>query len=563
MKSFLTTALASTMVFGGALLPAAATPLSTPVSTQENVRHLTTVPGNTGGHVVVEGDRLYMGNYGTGLSAYDISNPRDPVKIGQYMPGPSNDDGNDPGIRTDAPPDAAVWDGRHIVSLGGTNRVANRIQTEFLDFTDPANPELLWRFTEAPDRESHNGDIADARKLWLPSGGSGDSGLRIYDMSPLLEDPPAAPVRVFMGNPHTLWRNSPYKEFYEKPSGGNFNHTHDIEIYTDRRILLPEWEWRDLDGDGTPDPTFGQRDIILLAAAGGGNVSGAVYVIDITDPTAPVVISKWQNPLGPEDNAISYLHEAQFLHGDPNTIFLADEAFEGCNEGRLYTFNISDDLVETSKLAEWTIGEGYQGSPACLGSHVFSSHDQHVFMGAYVSGLQVIDMRNPAEPKRAGRYIAEGMDSWGALYHKGVVYVGDLGARGLDVFEFIKDPVAKALVKTSNPATRTTGGIAETGCRQGDPFGPTNGTDGIIVPIPEEARDGSHVMRALGSSGAPYDLDIWFHLGPDCTSLGFAGGNDGTDAIETIPDGAEMASVDLFTGAAQWVYVQIVPGAGS
>ena len=542
------------------LQPAGAQGVSTFLSTQENVRHLTTVAGNTGGHVVVEGNRLYMGNYGTGLSAYDITNPRAPVKIGQYLPGPSNTDGADPGVRADAPPDAAVWDGRHIVSLGGTNRVANRIQTEFIDFTDPANPVLLHRMLGGNDRESHNGDIVDARKLWLPSGGSANNGLRIYDLSPLLESPPAAPQMLFSANPHTLWLGSQYKEHYEKTSGGSFNHTHDIEVYTDREILLPEWEWVDQDDDGEPDPTYGLRDIALLAAAGGGNASGAVYTIDITDPTAPVVISKWQNPSGSGNTPISYLHEVQFLDGDPGTMFVADENLAaGCNAGRVYTVNVSEDLVHTQKLAEWAIGSGYQDTPACAGAHVFSSKDRHVFMGAYVAGLQVIDMRDPAAPKRAGRYIAEGMNSWGALAAKGLVYTGDFGGRGLDVFEFIPDPIARGLVKVSNPGTRTTGGVAETGCRQADPYGPTNETDGLIVDIPEYARDGTWIMKAWGSSQAAYDLDIWFHLGPNCSSMGYAGGNDSTDAIEPIPEGAEMASIDLYLGATQWVYVTVMP----
>jgi hypothetical protein len=180
-------------------------------------------------------------------------------------------------------------------------------------------------------------------------------------------------------------------------------------------------------------------------------------------------------------------------------------------------------------------------------------------MGAYVAGLQILDLRNPSEPKRAGRYIAEGMDSWGALYHAGVVYTGDLGGRGLDVFEFIKDPIARALVKVSNSTTRERGGIAESGCRApvNDPYGPTNGTDGLIVPIPEYAQDGTHVLRALGTSSAPYDLDIWFH-GDNCASLGYAGGNPSTDAMEPIPEGATMASIDLYEGVTQWVYAQVV-----
>ena len=261
-------------------------------------------------------------------------------------------------------------------------------------------------------------------------------GLRIYDMSPLLESPTKPPKRIFAGNPHTLWQQSPYRAFYGKPAGAAFNHTHDISIYVDRTILLPEWDWVDSNGDGTPDPTTGQRDIALLAGAGGGN-NGALYVLDITDPAHPIAISKWQNPTGANDNAIAYLHEAQFLDGDPNTIYIADEDMtSGCDEGRVYTVNISDNLADITKQGEWTIGGGQRDLPVCLGAHVFSSHDRHVFMGAYAAGLQILDLTNPAQPKRAGRFVAEGMNSWGATYHNGVVYVGDMGARGLDVFQF-------------------------------------------------------------------------------------------------------------------------------
>lgn len=554
-KSLMSSA-AALMVMAGLGTPAKATP----AATFENVRFVANVPGNTGGHVVVEGDRLYMGNYGTGLSAYSLANPAAPAKIGQYIPGPTTAGGADQGVRADAPPDAAVWDGRHIVSLGGTTRFANRVQTEFIDFTDPASPQLLWRFAAPPDAESHNGDIVDARKLWMPSGGGGGNGLRIYDMSPLLQDPPAAPTKLFTGNPHSLWLQSPYRSFYDKPAGGSFNHTHDIEVYVDRTILLPDWEWVDQDGDGTADPTHGQRDIALIAAAGGGNASGAVYVIDITQPAAPVVISKWQNPSGAGHNAISYLHEAQFLHGDPSTMYVADEAFEGCDEGRIYTVQISENLVDTTKLAEWAIGEGAQGSPACLGSHVFSSHDRHLYMGAYVAGLQVLDLRDPAQPTRVGRYIAEGANSWGALYHNGYVYVGDFGGRGLDVFQFIPEPHAQGLVKVNNPAVTQVPGITETALEQTcDPQTPANGVDGLIVPIPADKRDGNHTLRSTGSADGAYDLNVYFY---DEACVFIAGGSHNStnpDEIGPIPEGAAFGVIDLVTGPPTYVYAQIDP----
>jgi hypothetical protein len=574
MKRLLGAVAASALCLLG-VVPAGAQGVSTPVVSQENVRHLATAPGSpNGGHVVVEGNRLYMGAFGKGLTAFDITNPRSPVRIGQYVPGPSNNDGPDPGARSDSVPDAAVWNGRHIVSFAGTSRASVTQQTEFLDMTDPMSPVLLHRWRGATDGEAHNGDIVDARKLWVASGGSGNNGLRIYDMQPLLQTPAAAPVNLFRGNPHTLWQNSRYREFYNKPLGGAFGHTHDIEIYTDREIELPEWEWVDQDGDGIPDPTRGLRDIALLAAASGsGSSGGAVYVIDITKPAEPVVMSKWHNSGG---NSISYLHEAHFLHGDPNTIFVADEDMtSGCNEGRVYSISISDNLAHVAKLGEWAVGAGQLDAPhGCMGAHVFSSHNRHVFMGAYTAGLQVIDMRNPAQPVRAGRYIAEGMASWGALYHNGFVYTGDLGARGLDVFEFIQDPAAKAILKVSNPASRLAavgGGITEkAGACKTD--APTNDLDGLLLSIPADKRGGGFDLRAVGSSSAAYDLDAYFFTA-DCTYI--SGINDeipepanptptmvSGDLRGAIPADAAFAYVDLFAGTPQWVYAQILPTQG-
>jgi hypothetical protein len=535
-------------------LPAGAQGVSTPAASQENVRHLATIPGTTGGHSVVEGNRLYVGAYGLGMRIFNVSNPRNPVQIGQYIPGPRNAD--DPGLRADAVPDAAVWDGRHIASLNGTGRTGGTQQTEFLDVTNPASPVLLHRFTGATDGEAHNGDFADDARLWLPSGGN----FRVYDARPLLQNPPAAPVRLFGGNPQTLWQNSPYRQ--GKPAGSAFDHIHDLEIYENRRILLPQWEWVDQDGDEIPDPTYAEKDIVLVAAATGysatgpGANTGAVFIVDITNPSTPVVINKWQNPNS--GDLIRYLHEVQFVDGDPSTMVVTDEDLHsGCEGGRIYTVRVSEDLMTATKLNEWAIGAGQADTPTCMGAHVFSTHDRHMFMGAYTAGLQVIDLRDPANPKRAGRYIAEGMNSWGALYHAGVVYVGDFGARGLDVFEFIKDPAGKAHVKAPNPAH--TQNAVRTAAGACDPDHPSNGVSSFWVPIPEGARDGTKTIKGLGSGVSPsaYDVDIYFYNENCAHMAGTALTTVLGDAQGIIPAGAAYAFVTLFAGAPQWVYAQI------
>jgi hypothetical protein len=191
----------------------------------DGVRHVGGDNTSTGGHSVVEGDRLYVGAYGLGMRIFDVSEPEGPRFIGSYMPG----------VRADAVPDAAVFDGRHIATLNGTRRVSSTDlrtdRSEFLDVTDPADPKLLWEFVGPADGEAHNGDIVDERRTWFASGGAGVNGLRIYDLDPLLAETPSAPGILFRGDPGQLWADSPYRQGREV--GAPFTHTHDMSVYVD------------------------------------------------------------------------------------------------------------------------------------------------------------------------------------------------------------------------------------------------------------------------------------------------------------------------------------------
>lgn len=388
----------------------------------EKVRRVGGDNTSTGGHVVVEADRLYVGAYGLGMRFFDISDREKPRLIGQYTPGG----------RADAVPDAAVFDGRHIAILNGTRRVTQTSErtdkSEFLDVTDPANPRLLWTFVGPADGEAHNGDIADARRIWIPSGGSTGQGLRIYDLNPLLGATPAAPANLFRGNPGDLWASSPYRN--GRPVGAPFTHTHDVEIYLDHPV-------RQADGSYAP------RDIMLLAEGGNytdnnGN-TGSVFVLDISDPRNPVVLNRWLHERGPDHHPIRYHHEVQFLDGDPSVMIVTDEDLHnGCGSaGGIVALRVSEDLTQvTEELSEWFI-PATTPAPVCS-VHVFSSEGSLVFLGSYNAGLQVVDYSDPTAPEQAAYYIAPGTTAWGALYHDGYIYVGDM-ARGLDVFE-LDDP---------------------------------------------------------------------------------------------------------------------------
>jgi hypothetical protein len=404
---------------GHAIVPIAAfgTLPPTGLAPRENVEYVGGDNGFTGGHVAVEAGRLYLGSYGNGMRIYDLAEPAKPRLLGTWTPG----------LRADAPPDAAVFDGRHIAVLNGTRRThgslppdARTDRTEFLDVTDPAKPKLLWTFgPDQIDGESHNGDIVDARRLYLPSGGAGGQGLRIYDLSPLVGTPAGAPANIFRGNPTALWEASPFRN--GKPVGAPFTHTHDIEVYVDH-----------------PVEGLGLRDIALLAEGGnylGNGDTGSVFVIDITDPRNPVVLLRWLHERGPAHHPIRYHHEAQFLDSDRSVMLITDEDMHnGCGgAGGVTAVRLSPSLTSATELSEWFVPFGTP-APVCS-VHVFSSQGPLVFLGAYNAGLQAVDYSDPVNPRQVGHFIAEGTTAWGALAYRDHVYVGDM-TRGLDVFRY-------------------------------------------------------------------------------------------------------------------------------
>jgi hypothetical protein len=253
----------------------------------------------------------------------------------------------------------------------------------------------------------------------LPSGGRGGQGLRIYDLSPLVGTPNGAPQNIFRGNPTALWEASPYRN--GRPVGAAFTHTHDIEVYVDH-----------------PVEGLGLRDIALVAEGGnylGNGDTGSTFVIDVTDPRNPVVLYRFLHEKGVDHHPIRYHHEAQLLDSDPSVMLITDEDMHnGCgNAGGITAVRLSPDLTSATELSEWFIPFG---TPAAVCSvHVFSSEGSLVFLGSYNAGLQVVDYADPANPRQVGHFIAEGTTAWGALYHRGYVYVGDM-TRGIDVFRY-------------------------------------------------------------------------------------------------------------------------------
>lgn len=421
---------------------------STGESVSEGIEYVAGRQGWTGGHVIARGDRLYVGSYGIGMRIYDISDPADPQLLGGYTPG----------LRADAVPEAWEFDGRHIATLNGTGRTPDEPTTrtdrsEFLDVTDPTNPVLLHTFVGADDGEAHVGRYAPWARLWFPAGGSGEygddgglpeedrpdqayphhRGLRIYSLESTISTPaddcapddgfdnPCAPELLFAADPVAMWEASPFRG--DDEIGHEFTHAHDINLY----------QGLEVEGLGT-------RDMAVLAEGGSytddaGN-TGSVFIIDVTDPTAPVVLDRIIHPGYDDDRdhaPIRYYHEGQLLDGDPSILMITDEDMHsGCEQGgRIYFLRLSADLTDATPLSEWHIPSDTP-APVCS-VHYPTADGHHVFIGSYNAGLQVLDVSDPTEPEQVGYFVAEGTTAWGAYHQDGFVYVGDM-SRGLDVF---------------------------------------------------------------------------------------------------------------------------------
>jgi hypothetical protein len=223
----------------------------------------------------------------------------------------------------------------------------------------------------------------------------------------------------------------------------------------------------------------------------------AVHIIDISDPSAPAEVGRWQLP-----NTDRFLHDVTVLdgyaylsywndgvviidigagtHGGTPTepalvsqyaysyrlgsesyanthhairygdyVFTGDEIF-GCAEcvngprGYIHVIDVSD--IDNPRKVGW-----YRVPEA--GSHNLWAEDDKLYIGYYQAGLRVVDISGEllGDLYRQGREIAWYMtedgtgswpnatDTWGAQPFKGKIYASD-GASGLWVVEMEDDP---------------------------------------------------------------------------------------------------------------------------
>jgi hypothetical protein len=347
----------------------------------KGVTYLNTLPERGIISARAVGDLLYVSAL-SGVSIYDVSDPRRPVRIGRLeLPNAQNEDvdvGNGVMLISDDP-----YAGRGIMHV--------------VDVRDPRHPRVLSRYsTWAPGlidgalrgvgRRGGIGHTATCiqgcRYAWL--AGSPD-GIEVVDLRDPAHPRFAGKVRV-------------------RPAAGLFG-THDVQV----------------DGSGLAWVV--------------GSAGTAAY--DVSDPVHPRlrIRTTGRGAAGPWNDVI---HHNSLRISDRTLLVTEEDLRTGCRRaGSFQTWRIGSRGF-ARPLDRFGV-ERDGGARVVCSAHYFDQRDGLVAAGFFEQGVRFLRVDNPSRITQVGYYVADPAMVWGALYAPTdpsgeVVYVID-HAKGIDVVE--------------------------------------------------------------------------------------------------------------------------------
>jgi hypothetical protein len=363
------------------------------------VSHLRTVPepGIISARAV--GNLLYVSAL-SGVSIYDVSDPRRPARIGRLeLPNAQNED-------------VDVGNGIMLIS---DDPYAGRGVLHVLDVRDPRNPRVLSRYSTwapglldgllaGPKRRGGIGHTATCiqgcRWAWLAGS---PEGIEVVDLRNPARPRFAGKVRA-------------------RHAGGGFG-THDVQV----------------DAQG------------LAWVAG----SSGTAAYDVTDPVHPRlrVHTNRRGGFGPWNDVI---HHNSLRISDRTLLVTEEDLRPGCRRaGTFQTWAIGRDGV-ARPLDRFGV-ERERGARIVCSAHYFDHRDGLVAAGFFEQGVRFLRVDNPRRITQVGYYKADPAMVWGAMYAPAdpageVVYVVD-HAKGIDVIELDR----AALAPVRRPGSRGRG----------------------------------------------------------------------------------------------------------
>lgn len=157
---------------------------------------------------------------------------------------------------------------------------------------------------------------------------------------------------------------------------------------------------------------------------------------DVSKPLKPVIIASIYNPLS------GFNHSAE-VSSDGKILAIGEETFvDDCGPGfmgSIWVYDISDP-VNPKRMSHFSIPRGSPVGDEGPFGYSCSAHNFKFIRGTHVlvaswfrSGMNVLDLSDPAQPKEIAYFDPAEGSYWSAYWYKGHIYAS--GAPGLDVFE--------------------------------------------------------------------------------------------------------------------------------
>lgn len=312
--------------------------------------------------------------------------------------------------------------------------------TYVFDVRDPEDP-VVASMVECTGIDVGVVDLASGRRIMTIShskddgcpGASPTGGIRLVDVTD-----PASPVVLGQvpleagSHTHTTWGDTGLilNSQAKSPASGAKVEVIDISD-PDAPVVAASWS------EPLSMLTIGCHDIFAEPSRARAICSGGSETVlwDMTDPLAPVVLSRIRNPMMQVHHAAATTSNGTLLViGDESGGVAGPACIPEAPVGALWAYDITDP--------ENPVLRGSFVPPRVLAPVVCTAHyynfigDGPLLVGAfYTAGTVVVDFSDPEAPRMVDQQAPTGSNTWSSYWngHDGYVYVGDWG-RGLDVF---------------------------------------------------------------------------------------------------------------------------------
>jgi hypothetical protein len=345
--------------------------------TSRGIRAVTTIKERGVVSAKPVGSHLYVSSL-TGVTVFDISRPRNPVRVGRLdLPNAQNED-------------VDVGSGILLVS---DDPFGGRGILHVIDVRDPTQPRPLSTFS-----------------TWAPG----------------LANVFASPARGGIGHTATCIQECRYAWLAGSPAG--------IDIVDLRDPAQPRLARRFAAHEasglfGTHDVQVDSRGLAWVTGARGT----AAY--DVSDPVRPRLVRRTdrRGAIGPLNDFIHH----NSLRLRRNVVAITEEDFgRGCHRaGSLQTWRFGRGRL-LRPLDSFAV-ERDRSSDFMCSAHYFDARRGLIAQGFYEQGVRLIDARRPARLRQVGYYVRRPGLFWGALFAPtdrtgSTIYALD-HSRGIDV----------------------------------------------------------------------------------------------------------------------------------